>query len=493
MNRWNVVLAALCAVAMGCATTTDTAPRSMSLDGAAEAGALEIESVLPNGSKVAVLYFSSPSEAFSNYVIEELMGYLVRDRKVVVVDRNSLDIIRREQNFQLSGEVDDHSAQAIGKMLGAQSVVAGSLVDLGGTYRFRVYTLNVETAAREAAYMSTVQPDAQIAHLLNTRNTPAIAANQAPQPVPVTKTVNAEDFGGLGVLARLEDTVYPVMYSPDGKRILASIIDDATILIFDAESGRELRRLSGDFTEIPAAAYSPDGRRIITGTTEGSIIIWDAGSGRELQTLYGHDDYVRSVAYSPDGRHIISGSDDGTVIIWDAASGRELRKLSRYGSDSYVYIYAVAYSPDGRRIIAGDDDGAITIWDAESGRELQSLSVSWSGEIYLMSYSPDGRRIIAGTEEGIMMWDAVSGRELRTLYHGDYVYSLAYSPDGKRIVSAGESIKVWDAETGEELRTIPGEIICAAFRPDGNQLVSAEEGGVIRLWGRNTDSGSTQP
>jgi formylglycine-generating enzyme required for sulfatase activity len=115
---------------------------------------------------------------------------MVRDRKVVVVDRNSLDIIRREQNFQLSGEVDDNSAQAIGKMLGAQSVVAGSLVDMGGTYRFRVYTLNVETAAREAAYMSTIRPDAQITHLLNTRNTPSVASNQAPQPAPVAVTQN---------------------------------------------------------------------------------------------------------------------------------------------------------------------------------------------------------------------------------------------------------------------------------------------------------------
>jgi formylglycine-generating enzyme required for sulfatase activity len=165
----------------------DSAGEAAALDSAIEAGAREIESVLPSGSKVAVLYFSSPSEALSNYVIEELMGYMVRDRKVVVVDRNSLDIIRREQNFQLSGEVDDNSAQAIGKMLGAQSVVAGSLVDLGGTYRFRVYTLNVETAAREAAYMSTIRPDAQITHLLNTRNTPSVASNQAPLPVAVTQ------------------------------------------------------------------------------------------------------------------------------------------------------------------------------------------------------------------------------------------------------------------------------------------------------------------
>jgi WD40 repeat protein len=510
MKKSNWALVALCAVVVGCATTS-TVPvvLPVALDSAVEAGAREIESVLPSGSKVAVLYFSSPSEAFSNYVIEELMGYLVRDRKVVVVDRNSLDIIRREQNFQLSGEVDDNSAQAIGKMLGAQSVVAGSLVDLGGTYRFRVYTLNVETAAREAAYMTTIRPDAQITHLLG--NTPSVAKNQAPQQTPVassaTKTVNAENFVSLGVLARFSDTVFPVIYSPDGKRILAGRINENHVLILDAESGRELLRLSVNFAESDAVAYSPDGRRIITGTYEGTIIIWDATNGRELQTLSGHDGAVCSVSYSPDGRRIISSSYDGTAIIWDTASGRELRKLSRYGSESDVDISAVAYSPDGRRIIAwtwDDDHEVISIWDAESGRELQSLSDlrSWNNELFPMSYSPDGRRIIAGTYGGpIIMWDAASGRELRRLYHDEDEYggaTVAYSPDGKRIVSTDQNIKVWDAESGLELRTIftdvsDGLIISTSFRPDGNQLVSSSNKGVIRLWGIDSGSAPQKP
>jgi TolB-like protein len=228
----------------------------VALDSAVEAGALEIESVLPSGSKVAVLYFSSSSEAFSNYVIEELMGYLVRDRKVVVVDRNSLDIIRREQNFQLSGEVDDHSAQAIGKMLGAQSVVAGSLVDLGGSYRFRVYTLNVETAAREAAYMSTIRPDAQITHLLNTRNTPSVASNQVPQPasVPTAPAVQSDpnmpewlnDFPpedalwGIGTAKQSSDNMSRVMAIYCARSSIVqqlSSIAQAMILDYEQEAG----------------------------------------------------------------------------------------------------------------------------------------------------------------------------------------------------------------------------------------------------------------
>ncbi|MDR1316620.1 MAG: hypothetical protein LBK13_07070 [Spirochaetales bacterium] len=134
---------------------------------AIELSAQEIETVLPDGVKIAVLSFKSDSGRLSDYVIEELMGNLVKGRKVVVVDRNSLDLVRQEWNFQSSGEVSDDSAQSIGKMLGAQAVVSGNLMDLGNAYRFRIYSLNVETAAREASAMFTVYRDDQIAYLLN--------------------------------------------------------------------------------------------------------------------------------------------------------------------------------------------------------------------------------------------------------------------------------------------------------------------------------------
>ena len=79
-----------------------------------------VEEVLPQGTKVAVLNFASPTETFSDYVIEELTGKLVTGRKVTIVDRRNLALISQEMNLQLSGDVSDDSAQAIGRMLGAR-------------------------------------------------------------------------------------------------------------------------------------------------------------------------------------------------------------------------------------------------------------------------------------------------------------------------------------------------------------------------------------
>ena len=138
-----VMLLASCASKGQVVETTKTTP----LDQAIGEAAQNIENRLEAGIIIALLNFSSPSEHFSEYVLEELSGYLVNGGKLVVVERKQLDLIRQEEQFQLSGEVSDESAQAIGKKLGAQVVVSGSLSDVGKSYRFRIKTLVVETAA----------------------------------------------------------------------------------------------------------------------------------------------------------------------------------------------------------------------------------------------------------------------------------------------------------------------------------------------------------
>ena len=74
-------------------------------------------------------------------------------------------------------------------------------------------------------------------------------------------------------------------------------------------------------------AWSPDGKRLATGSDDKTAKVWDAASGQELLTLRGHDRAVESVAWSPDGKRLATGSDDKTAKVWDAASGQELLTL----------------------------------------------------------------------------------------------------------------------------------------------------------------------
>ena len=107
----------------------------MTLDQAIAEAAVRIDERIPAGSKIAPLNFNSTSDKFSSYVLDELTANLVDSGKLTVVDRSEIDLIRSEFDFQYSGEVGDDSMQALGRMLGAQSIISGSLTDMGGFYR----------------------------------------------------------------------------------------------------------------------------------------------------------------------------------------------------------------------------------------------------------------------------------------------------------------------------------------------------------------------
>jgi TolB-like protein len=153
-------------------TSCATLPQSNnSFESAIQESGNKINEVLNNNSILAVLNFTSSSEKFSNYVIEELMNYFVNANKHKIVDRQKIDTIIKEQNFQMSGYVSDESMQSVGQMLGAQYIITGVLIDMGNTYRFMIYALNVETAVREASLSITITSDKSIVYLLSNENT----------------------------------------------------------------------------------------------------------------------------------------------------------------------------------------------------------------------------------------------------------------------------------------------------------------------------------
>jgi WD40 repeat protein len=80
----------------------------------------------------------------------------------------------------------------------------------------------------------------------------------------------------------------------------------------------EPRTLKGHIGWVLSVAFSPDGSRLASGSSDRTIKVWDTASGQELRTLKGHSSQVQSVAFSPDGSRLASGSDDQTIHVWDA-------------------------------------------------------------------------------------------------------------------------------------------------------------------------------
>jgi TolB-like protein len=169
---------------------------------------------LPAQSKIVILNMTSTSDRLSEYIIEELTVNFVNDGKLMVVDRQNLDIIRQEMNFQMSGEVDEASAQEIGRKLGAQTIISGSINLLGDVYRMRVRAISVQTAAIQGMQTANVGQDKILASLTGAPSGGArIAAPvAAPTGKPVKKTPamagNFEVIQGVSIPAPIDLTKF---------------------------------------------------------------------------------------------------------------------------------------------------------------------------------------------------------------------------------------------------------------------------------------------
>ncbi|OCH85338.1 hypothetical protein OBBRIDRAFT_321306 [Obba rivulosa] len=114
----------------------------------------------------------------------------------------------------------------------------------------------------------------------------------------------------------------------------------------------------------------------------------------EQTVIRGHDSSVFCVAFSPDGKRVISGSEDRTIRIWDAETGRTMTGPFNGHRDR---VCSVACSPDGKRVVSGSSDKTIRIWDAETGRTVVGPLNGHEGSTTSVAFSPDGKRVVSGS------------------------------------------------------------------------------------------------
>ena len=304
--------------------------------------------------------------------------------------------------------------------------------------------------------------------------------------IPVSNLAVRQAYGNqsesrLRTLRGHEGTVRGAAFSPDGRTVLTAS-EDKTARLWDAATGQTLHTLRGHEDSVVSAVFS--GRTILTASDDNTARLWDAATGQTLQTLRGHEAAVSSAVFSPDGRTVLTASKDNTARLWDAATGDNLQTL--HGHESAVY--SAVFSPDGRTILTASADNTARLWDAATGDNLEILR-GHEAAVYSAVFSPDGQTVLTASRDNTArLWDAASDANLQTLRgHEGTVTRAIFSPDGRTILTASNdnTARLWDTATGRALQTLRGHeasVDSAVFSRDGRTILTASSDNTARLW-----------
>jgi WD40 repeat protein len=305
----------------------------------------------------------------------------------------------------------------------------------------------------------------------------------------------------LGLQLRIQNAVF----SPDGRRVLLNntSFKRGSLWVREIDTGRDLMFFDPHPLRVGAVDFSPDGKlALLPGFRPaehelhlGDYTIWvvDWQCNHVVARLAGHTEGVSSARFLPDGRRVLSASLDGTLRLWDVAGAKEIRQFRGHTN----WIGNLCVSPDGKRALSSSLDRTIRMWDVETGRELWKFEAdAFTGRT---GFSPDGKWALAASGQDtangvsfvggkVRLWDAASGRELRT-FGGEeaLVMSIAFSPDSELIATGDtkDTIRIWNRSTGKLISQFQAPqkiwkgVAALTFTPDGRTLLAVTADAVV--------------
>ena len=257
----------------------------------------------------------------------------------------------------------------------------------------------------------------------------------------------------------------------DGRhgRIFTSGIGENTQVWSPDGSEAEAVVLKGNEGHVITIDFSPDGKRVVTGSQDGTVRVWSATGEVQPVVFRGHSAEVWTAAFSRDGKHILTVSRDGTARIWNADGHGESVVLR----DLAGPVTGAAFSYDAARVVTAA--GPARIWSID-GHPGAVIFGDTQNPAKRPQFSPDGTRVLVVSKKSAFVCN-FDGRgspvELRA-DDPDGVVGARFSPDGTRVVGwAGNSATIWHADgSGQPLvLQINSRVGDARFSPDGKSVL----------------------
>nr|VFJ44888.1 MAG: WD domain-containing protein, G-beta repeat-containing protein [Candidatus Kentron sp. FW] len=319
---------------------------------------------------------------------------------------------------------------------------------------------------------------------------------EKPETETPTETPSAPDSQidqARMILKGHDEAIGCVAVTPDGRTVVSGSSDN-TLRVWELETGRLRATLEGHTEPVTGVAVTPDGQRVISSAWGETLRVWELETGRCIAKLDGIGSLNWGLALSGDGRTVVSGSTNNTLGVWDLETGRLTQQLEGHTD----HVRGVAIARDASMAVSGLMDNTLRIWDPVTG-QCRHVLEGHTGGVDGVALTPDARTIVSGSRDSTLkVWDVATGQCRATFEgHTGPVYRVAITPDGQRVVSAShdKTVKVWELATGRCLATLrehTNAVLGLAITPDGKQVISGSSDETLRVWDLPTPDVTTE-
>ena len=279
---------------------------------------------------------------------------------------------------------------------------------------------------------------------------------RAQEAKPITGSAADGSRARLVVQLGHSGILLSAVFSPSGKYVLTGALDSTTI-IWETETGREIKQLAGYAGQIGSVAFLPDDKQVYLIRPGPSVQIWNIESGQLTTRFQLNKGVMDAITLSRDGRLLLTGSPDGSIRIWDVNTGVEKCLLQKANAEAFN---TVVFSPDGQLLLTGNkaknENGfSVSLWETATGKEKRRFE-GQPKETKFLAFSPDGKMALtANANKDVRILNIDSGQEVRR-FEGEaneYIYHTPiFSRDSKSVFISGNSLQMFDIETGKEIK-----------------------------------------